>query len=158
MSVISFPRRPEVTVRPTRRVREAPPRRERQVRRVPAPATREVAFTSKDVVAVNPLVRRCLIVVAVAVLLLVGGMFENGQRQVRLLALQNELQAEQSTVAMEAATVSNMSAPSVVASFALSHHLVQPLSVNQIPATSLSHVLALPTFTRPVVVTARSQR
>jgi hypothetical protein len=86
------------------------------------------------------------------------GVLENAARQVRLHNLQVQLETDQSGYATQVGAVSNLSAPNVVASQASSLHLVDPLTVTQVPSTSLAATLPLPKFLGSAPVTPRTSR
>ena len=97
-----------------------------------------------------------MLVVAVA-LSLAGSMFE-ANRQVEIHQLQSQLLQDQSTLAEQLGSMTNPSAPSQVASRAGSLHLVEPVSVIQVPSTSLDATLPLPKFSGYAPVTPRTSR
>ncbi len=153
MSIISFPRRIDAPRRITTPRREAPARHPRST--LPTSTTqvtRERAGT-RQVSLVKPVV-----IVLVALAIGVVGMIENGARQVALYNLQTQLQNDQSNYAEQLSTFTSLSAPSVVATQASSLHLVEPLSVSQIPSTSLGATLPLPKFAGHAPVTPRTVR
>lgn len=153
MSVISLPRR-EFAPRP-----ESPTRS--RVRTRPAATTtrtRARHATSEGRLASISAARKSVIVIALAVALcLLGSMFETN-RQVQLHELQSQVLQQQSAYAVQVGSLTNLSAPSVVVSQASALHLVNPLSVTQVPATSLDATLPLPTFSGYAPVTSRTQR
>ena len=58
-------------------------------------------------------------------------------RQVQLHALQSQLLQAQSTYAEQVGSLTDLSAPSQIATKAGALHLVDPLTVTQVPSTSL---------------------
>jgi len=102
-------------------------------------------------------VKSVAVILLAAVVSMVGVM-ENAARQVRLHTLQLELATAQSTYATQVGAVSNLSAPNVVASHASSLHLVDPVTVSQVPSTSLAATLPLPKFLGSAPVTPRTSR
>ena len=146
MSIISIPRRADS---PRRSGQRAP------LRPVATPASTRVAPARAP--RVSPLVKSVSVILLAAVVSMVGVM-ENAARQVRLHTLQLELAAAQSAYATQVGAVSNLSAPNVVASHASSLHLVDPVTVSQVPSTSLAATLPLPKFLDSAPVTPRTSR
>jgi hypothetical protein len=150
MSVISFPRRVE-TRRPA--TRPAPSTRPAS-HRAPAPrrgvATKRWRATSSS--------RKSVIIVVLALMLsLAGSMFE-ANRQIEIHTLQSQLLQEQSAYAVQVGSLTNLSAPSLIATKAGALHLVDPTSVTQIPSTSLDAPLPLPKFLGYAPATSRTIR
>ena len=150
MSVISFPRRVD-TRRPLRR--ETPTtrpvsRRARAPRRVVAAQRWHGTSTSRKSV---------IIVVLALALSLAGSMFE-ANRQIEIHSLQSQLLQEQSTFAVQVGSLTNLSAPSQIATQAGALHLVDPTSVTQVPSTSLDAPLPLPKFLGYAPATSRTLR
>jgi hypothetical protein len=96
------------------------------------------------------------VVVALA-LSLAGSMFE-ANRQIEIHNLQSQLLQEQSTYAVQAGSLTNLSAPSQIANQAGALHLVDPTSVTQVPSTSLDAPLPLPKFSGYAPATSRTIR
>lgn len=98
-----------------------------------------------------------IIVVLALALSLAGSMFV-ANRQIEIHQLQSQLLQVQSTYAEQVGTMTNMSAPSQIAAQAGTLHLVDPLTVTQVPSTSLDVPLALPKFSGYAPVTSRTIR
>jgi len=156
MSVVSLPRRDVVTPTPRTRPRPtaSPTTRPASTRR---DARGRHAHPSGRLASVSTLKKSVVLVVAAIMLSLFGSMLETN-RQVQLHQLQSQLLQDQSNYAIEVGSVTNLSAPSVVVSQANALHLVNPISVTQVPATSLDAILPLPKFTGSAPVTSRTQR
>jgi len=147
VSVISFPRRAD-TLRPTSRtVRPA-------AHRAPAPrrdvAVRRWRGTSSA--------RKAATVVVVALALSLTGSMLEANRQIEIHNLQSQLLQDQSTYAVQTGSLTNLSAPSQIATQAGALHLVDPTSVTQVPSTSLDAPLPLPKFTGYAPATSRTVR
>lgn len=97
-----------------------------------------------------------MVVVALA-LSLTGSMLE-ANRQIEIHNLQSELLQEQSSYAVQAGSLTNLSAPSQIATQAGALHLVDPTSVTQVPSTSLDAPLPLPKFSGYAPATSRTIR
>jgi hypothetical protein len=97
-----------------------------------------------------------VVVVALA-LSLAGSMFD-ANRQIEIHQLQSQLLQDQSTYAEHVGTLTVMSAPSQIATQAGALHLVDPVSVTQVPSTSLDAPLPLPKFSGYAPVTSRTIR
>ncbi len=152
MSIINLPRRIQPTTPRHRSPKPVP-------NKPSAPSTsRTTRFESKQPAVRNRLLVKSAAVVILALVVSVFGALENAQRQVQLHNNQTELLNLESSYAVQLGTVSNLSAPNVIASNAASLHLVDPRSVSQIAATSLSDPLRTPVFTTPVIVTPRTSR
>ncbi len=151
MSVISFPRRvsPGPTTRPL-----APPTSRRAVHKERAPRRRAVVSIWRGA----SVERKSVLVVTVALILSLSGSMLVANRQIQLHELQSQLLQDQSTYAVRVGTLSNLSAPSQIASQAGALHLVDPVSVTQVPSTSLDVILPLPKFTGYAPVTSRTNR
>ena len=150
MSVISFPRRVDTRRPPTR---EAPSTRPVS-HRAEAPrrgvATKRWRATSSS--------RKSATIVVLALMLsLAGSMFE-ANRQIEIHSLQSQLLQEQSTYAVHVGSLTNLSAPSQIATKAGALHLVDPTSVAQVPSTSLDAPLPLPKFLGYAPATSRTIR
>jgi hypothetical protein len=102
--------------------------------------------------------RKSTIVVIVALALSLGGSMFEANRQIELHTLQSQLLQAQSTYAVEAGSLTNLSAPSLIATQAGALHLVDPTSVTQVPSTSLDAPLSLPKFSGYAPVTSRTHR
>ncbi|HVA53795.1 MAG TPA: hypothetical protein VNF05_09820 [Acidimicrobiales bacterium] len=150
MSVISFPRRVDTRRPPTRQapsVRRASHRAEAPRRSVATKRWRATSSSRKS----------ATIVVLALVLSLAGSMFE-ANRQIEIHALQSQLLQEQSTYAVQVGSLTNLSAPSLIATKAGALHLVDPTSVTQVPSTSLDAPLPLPKFLGYAPATSRTIR
>jgi cell division protein FtsL len=97
-----------------------------------------------------------VVVVALAVTL-AGSMFE-ANRQIEIHQLQSQLLQEQSSYAEQVGSITNLSAPSQIATKAGALHLVDPTSVTQVPSTSLTARLPLPKFSGYAPATSRTIR
>jgi len=102
--------------------------------------------------------RRCAVVVVLALALSVAGSMVVANRQVQIHQLQSELLQLQSTYAQQVGTLTNMAAPGQIARRAGVLHLVDPVSVTQVPSTSLDATLPLPKFLGSAPVTSRTLR
>ena len=96
--------------------------------------------------------------VGAALALSLAGSMLVANRQIQLHQLQSQLLQDQSTYAVRVGTLTNLSAPSQIASQAGALHLVDPVSVTQVPSTSLDAILPLPKFTGYAPVTSRTNR
>lgn len=150
MSVITFPRR--VEVRPARRTT----RSTTKLQSTPALPTHRRARGSLWLG--SKAVRRSAIVVVVALALSIAGSMLDANRQIQIHQLQSQLLQDQSTYAEQVGTLTVMSAPSQVATQAGALHLVDPVSVTQVPSTSLDAPLPLPKFSGYAPVTSRTNR
>jgi hypothetical protein len=140
VSVVTLPRRFEAP---------APPRHRTIAPRRTAVRTR-LARTS--------VARRSVVVVVVALALsLSGGMFA-ANRQVQIHQLQGQLLQLQSNYAQQVGSLTNLAAPGQIAEQAGVLHLVDPVSVTQVPSTSLDAPLPLPKFLGSAPVTSRTRR
>ena len=161
MSVISFPRRVD-TLRPSRpdaAPRSKPTSRPSTRTRRPshaAPSPRRGAVTA-TLRRTSPL-RRSAIVIIVALSLSLAGSMVEANRQIELHALQSQLLQDQSTYAEQVSSSTLMAAPSKVATQAGTLHLVAPVSVTQVPSTSLDVPLSLPKFIGYAPATSRTIR
>ena len=88
----------------------------------------------------------------------IAGSMLDANRQIEIHLLQSQLLQDQSTYAEHVGTLTVMSAPSQVATKAGDLHLVDPVSVTQVPSTSLDAPLPLPKFSGYAPVTSRTQR
>jgi hypothetical protein len=157
VSVISFPRRIDDTrrapVRPSTLPRPAAPARPKtHVAVAPrrAEATRQWRGT--------PSTRKAAVVVVLALAVALGGSMFEANRQIEIHALQSQLLQDQSTYAVNVGSLSDLSAPSLIATKAGAFHLVDPTSVTQIPSTSLDAPLPLPKFSGYAPATSRTLR
>ena len=150
MSVISFPRRVD-TRRPLRR--ETPPARPASHR---APAPRRAVTKRRWRGATTTL--KSTVVVVMALGLSLGGTMVEANRQIQIHALQSQLLQEQSSYAVQVGSLTNLSAPSQIATKAGALHLVDPMSVTQVSSTSLDAPLPLPKFIGYAPVTSRTLR
>lgn len=150
MSVIAFPRRVDVRpARPTTRSTTT-----RQSTQALSAHRRERGSLWRG----SRAVRRSLIVIAVALGLSIAGSMFDANRQVEIHQLQSQLLQDQSTYAEQVGTLTVMSAPSQIATQAGALHLVDPVSVTQVPSTSLDASLPLPKFSGYAPVTSRTNR
>lgn len=151
MSVISFPRRIDTR---------------RPARPVPRPATRrpthqELAPRRRAVISLwrgTTSARKSVVVVSFALVLSLASSILVANRQIEIHQLQSQLLQDQSTYAVQVGTVTNLSAPSQIASQAGALHLVDPISVTQVPSTLLDAILPLPKFSGYAPVTSRTIR
>jgi len=79
-------------------------------------------------------------------------------RQMEIHRLQVQLLQDQSSYAVQIGSLTEKSAPSLIASQAGALHLVEPLTVTQVPSTSLDVILPLPKFSGYAPVTSRTIR
>ncbi len=150
MSVISLPRRVE-----RGRALEPPTRSRRGARhRATAPRRAVVANGWRAASAVR---KSVIIVVASLSLALFGTMLE-ANRQVEIHSLDSQLLQLQSNYAVHVGSLTNLSAPSLIATKAGALHLVSPTSVTQIPSTGLDVPLPLPKFSGSATATSRTLR
>ena len=150
MSVISFPRRVDTRRSAARQTPSTQPvsRRAKAPRRdVAARRWRGTSSSRKSVT----------IVVLALALSLAGSMFE-ANRQIEIHSLQSQLLQEQSTYAVQVGSLTNLSAPSQIATQAGALHLVDPTTVTQVPSTSLDAPLPLPKFSGYAPATSRTIR
>ena len=90
-------------------------------------------------------------------LTIVGSMYD-ASRQIEIHQLQSQLLQDQSNYAEQVGTLTVMSAPSQIATKAGALHLVDPVSVTQVPSTSLDAPLPLPKFSGYAPATSRTIR
>jgi hypothetical protein len=102
--------------------------------------------------------RKAAIVVVLALAVALGGSMVEANRQIEIHSLQSQLLQDQSTYAVQVGSLSNLSAPSQIATRAGVLHLVDPTSVTQIPSTSLDAPLPLPKFSGYAPATSRTTR
>jgi hypothetical protein len=150
VSIITLPRR--VEVKPARR--SARPAVQRTTRRDRAAHRRERG----SLWLASRAVRRSSIVVVVALTLTILGSMYDASRQIEIHQLQSQLLQDQSNYAEQVGTLTVMSAPSQIATKAGALHLVDPLSVTQVPSTSLDVPLPLPKFSGYAPATSRTIR
>jgi hypothetical protein len=149
VSVISFPRRAEprrplarpVSTRPASH-RARAPRRDVAVQRWRGTSTS----------------RKAAVVVVLALSFSLAGSMIEANRQIEIHQLQSELLQAQSTYAVQVGSLTNLSAPSQIATQAGALHLVDPTTVTQIPSTSLDAPLPLPKFLGYAPATSRTIR
>ncbi len=139
MTVISFPRRVD-TVRPTRP--KSRPAARRPTHAAKAPRRRVVRSTWRG----SSALRKSAMIMTVALTLSLAGSMVVANRQIQLHVLQSQLLQEQSTYAEQVGSLTLMAAPSKIATQAGALHLVDPISVTQVPSTSLDKPLPLPKF------------
>ncbi|HUZ41440.1 MAG TPA: hypothetical protein VMU68_08650 [Acidimicrobiales bacterium] len=159
MSVISFPRRvdtqrPRPDVRPRTRPTARPDVRRRPTHEAVAPRRRAITGTWRRASSL----RRSCIVVIIALALSMAGSMLVANRQVQLHSLQSQLLQAQSTYAEQVGSNTNLAAPSLIATKAGALHLVYPVSVTQVPSTSLDEPLRLPKFLGYAPATSRTIR
>lgn len=87
-----------------------------------------------------------------------GGSMWVANRQIEIHTLQSQLLQEQSNFAEQVGSLTNLSAPSQIATQAGALHLVDPVSVTQVPTTSLDKPLPLPKFLGYAPATSRTIR
>jgi len=150
MSVITFPR---TQTRPATRPASRPTTRTPQHR---APASRRTTSTQRS--GITSIQRRSAIVIVAALVIALAGSMLEANRQIELHALQNQLLQDQSSYAVQVGSLTNLSAPSQVASQAGALHLVSPKVVVQVPSTSLDKPLPLPKFLGYAPATSRTLR
>jgi hypothetical protein len=97
-------------------------------------------------------------VLGVALALSLAGSMLVANRQVQIHQLQGQLLQMQSTYAEQVGSMTNSAAPAQIAQQARALHLVDPVSVTQVPSTSLDAPLPLPKFLGSAPVTSRTQR
>lgn len=145
MSVISFPRRVD-----TRRARG--PLVTTRPRTVRAPAKERQRWRSASSS------RRAVVTLAAAMAISLAGSMYVANRQIEIHSLQSQLLQEQSNYAVQVGSLTNLSAPSQIATQAGALHLVDPVSITQIPTTSLDKPLPLPKFNGYASATSRTIR
>ena len=149
MSVISFPRRAE-------------PRRPLARPVSTRPASHRARAPRRDVVVQRwrgtPAARKSAVIVVLALALSLAGSMVEANRQIEIHQLQSELLQQQSTYAEHVGSLTNLSAPSQIATQAGALHLVDPTVVTQIPSTSLDAPLPLPKFLGYAPATSRTLR
>jgi len=150
VSVISFPRRVD-TRRP--RTRDTPQTRPASHR---ARAPRR-AVTARRWRGASISLKSTIVVVLALGFSLAGTMVE-ANRQIQIHTLESQLLQEQSSYAVQVGSLTNLSAPSQIATQAGALHLVDPTSVTQVPSTSLDAPLPLPKFLGYAPATSRTLR
>ena len=155
MSVVSIPRRidtrrPRTTTKPATR----PDARRRPTHVAVAPRRRAVISSWRGASSL----RKSSIIVILALALSMAGSMVVANRQVQLHALQSQLLQAQSTYAEQVGSLTDLSAPSQIATKAGALHLVDPLTVTQVPSTSLDALLPLPKFLGYAPATSRTLR
>ena len=151
MSVISFPRRVD-TRRPVRPIARPATRRPSHQQSAP----RRGAVTS--IWQGTSSARKSAAVIVLSLVLSIAGSMLVANRQIEIHQLQSQLLQDQSSYAVQVGTLTNLSAPSQIASQAGALHLVDPVSVTQVPSTSLDAILPLPKFSCYAPVTSRTIR
>jgi hypothetical protein len=151
VSVISFPRRVD-TRRPVRPATR--PATRRPAHQQSAPRRRAVTSLWRGASSAR---KSATIIVFALVFSIAGSMFV-ANRQIEIHQMQSQLLQDQSTYAVQVGTLTNLSAPSQIASKAGALHLVDPVSVTQVPSTSLDAILPLPKFSGYAPVTSRTIR
>jgi hypothetical protein len=150
MSVIAFPRPID-----TRRMRPKIDSTAHQPsHRAGAPRRRAVLSIWRGASTTR---RAAMIVLAALTFSLVGSMVV-ANRQIQLHSLQSQLLQEQSTYAVQVGSLTDQSAPSQIVTRAGALHLVDPISVTQVPSTSLDAPLPLPKFIGNAPATSRTIR
>jgi hypothetical protein len=155
MSVVSIPRRldtrrPRTTTKPVTQ----PDTRRRPSHVAVAPRRRAVTTSWR---AASSL-RKSSIIVILALALSMAGSMVLANRQVQLHSLQSQLLQAQSTYAEQVGSLTDLSAPSQIATKAGALHLVDPLTVTQVPSTRLDALLPPPKFLGYAPVTSRTLR
>jgi cell division protein FtsL len=145
VSVVTLPRRIETPA--PRRV--AQPRHRTTAPRSAA-ARRRLARTS--------VASRSIFIVVIALALSIAGSMVVANRQVQIHQLQGQLLQLQSTYAQQVGILTNLAAPGQIAEQAGVLHLVDPVSVTQVPSTSLDAPLPLPKFIGSAPVSSRTRR
>ena len=102
--------------------------------------------------------RKSALILFVAVVLSLAGSMFVANRQMQIHQLQNQLLQDQSSYAIQVGSITEKSAPSLIASQAGALHLVEPVTVTQVPSTSLDVILPLPKFSGYAPVTSRTIR
>jgi len=155
VSVVSTPRRVDPRpIRPRTRPTASPETRRRPSHEAVAPRRAAVTKT----VHRSSSLHKSVVVVVIALVLSIAGSMVVANRQVQLHALQNQLLQAQSTYAEQVGSLTDLSAPSQVATKAGALHLVYPVSVTQVLSTSLDKPLRLPMFLGYAPATSRTIR
>lgn len=87
-----------------------------------------------------------------------AGSMWTANRQIEIHNMQAELLQSQSNYAVQVGSLTNLSAPSQIATKAGALHLVSPVVVIQIPAASLDTPLPLPKFSGYAPAVSRTLR
>ncbi len=148
MSVIAFPRRVE-----RRPIALGQPSRQVGAHQ----RTRRSAAVRTKWRGASP-ARRSAILIGSALAVSLAGSMLAANRQIELHRLQSNLLQAQSNYAVQVGSLTNVSAPSEIASRAGALHLVDPTTVTQVPAVSLDRPLPLPKFIGYAPVTSRTHR
>lgn len=155
MSVVSIPRRVDSRRPGSTTKRTARRETSRQPSHVAvAPRRRAIATSWRSATSL----RKSSIIVIFALALSVAGSMVVANRQVQLHSLQSQLLQAQSTYAVQVGSLTDLSAPSQIATKAGALHLVAPLTVTQVPSTSLDALLPPPKFLGYAPVTSRTLR
>jgi hypothetical protein len=101
---------------------------------------------------------RAAVIVVVALVLSLAGTMVEANRQIEIHTLQSQLLQEQSNYAVKVGSLTDLAAPSQIATKAGALHLVDPTSVTQVPSTSLDAPLPLPKFSGYAPATSRTIR
>lgn len=147
MSVISFPRRVD-TRRPPARPTSRPTHAQ------PAPRRAEAAQRWRSTSSA----RKAAAVFIVALAICLAGSMIEANRQIEIHQLQSQLLQQQSSYAEQVGSLTNLSAPSQIATQAGALRLVDPTTVTQVPSTSLDAPLPLPKFIGYAPATSRTNR
>jgi hypothetical protein len=155
MSVVSIPRRldtrrPRTTTKPI-----AKPETGRRPTHV-AVAPRRRAVTTSWRAASSLRKSSIIVILALALSMAVSMVLAN--RQVQLHSLQSQLLQAQSTYAEQVGSLTDLSAPSQIATKAGALHLVDPVTVTQVPSTRLDALLPPPKFSGYAPVISRTLR
>jgi hypothetical protein len=135
-------------------------------RRRPAPTTRPPAHRAgaprrnaiRSVWRGSSAVRKSGVIVFVALALSIAGSMVVANRQVQLHELQSQLLQVESNYALQVGTLTNEAAPGQIAARAGALRLVDPVTIIQVPSTSLDAPLPLPKFSGYAPVTSRTNR
>jgi uncharacterized protein HemX len=155
VSVVTLPRRVDPgRTRPSSRPAARPDLRRRPTHEAVAPRRRALTRPWRQASSL----RRACVIVIVALALSMAGSMVVANRQVQLHALQSQLLQAQSTYAEQVGSNTDLAAPSLIATKAGALHLVDPVSVTQVPSTSLDEPLRLPKFLGYAPATSRTIR
>ena len=102
--------------------------------------------------------RKSGVIVFIALALSITGSMVVANRQVQLHELQSQLLQVQSNYALQVGTLTNEAAPGQIAARAGALRLVDPVTIIQVPSTSLDAPLPLPKFSGYAPVTSRTSR
>jgi hypothetical protein len=150
VSVITFPRR--VDTRPARP--SSPPRTRQATHRAKAPRRAVVGSRWRGASTL----KKSSVVLAMSLTLAMAGSMVVANRQVEIHQLQSQLLQAQSSYADQVGALTNLAAPGQIATQAGALHLVDPVSVTQVPSTSLDAPLPPPKFLGSAPVTSRTIR